>query len=154
MLYTERQLIRFTKYVEVTKGCWLWRGSRNAQGYGRFQVSTRKPIQAHRFAFQVWHGDIPQDADVCHACDNPSCVNPAHLWAGTRAQNMQDSISKGRFKRALGTKHGLSRFNEADIRLMRGLHARGFSYQHLADLFDCSKASVADIVKKRWWRHV
>lgn len=63
--------------------------------YGVFLVNGRS-INAHRFAYQIAHGPVPDDMFVCHRCDNPPCVNPAHLFLGTHVDNMQDMISKGR----------------------------------------------------------
>jgi hypothetical protein len=79
--------------------CWLWLGAAVPEGYGRFCVSGRPLIPAHRFAYSLATG-TPLDAmiglEVLHSCDNPPCVNPAHLSLGTRQDNMQDASRKGR----------------------------------------------------------
>ncbi|MGD9727415.1 MAG: HNH endonuclease signature motif containing protein [Nitrospira sp.] len=75
--------------------CWLWEASCNSSGYGQFMFNG-KPIGAHRMSWALHHQKMPGRTDVCHSCDEPSCVNPNHLWRGTRKQNHQDMSRKGR----------------------------------------------------------
>lgn len=85
--------------VRVELGpCWTWTGSIAPNGYGKFAYETYSaPWQAHRVAYVLTYGDPPPGLIVCHGCDNRSCVRPDHLFAGTKKDNTQDSISKGRF---------------------------------------------------------
>lgn len=86
--------------------CWNWKGHRK-KGYGDYshhQVHYR----AHRIAYFLVYGEIPDDKIVCHKCDNPSCVNPQHLFLGTNQENTNDMISKGRLKRNRGENKGVS----------------------------------------------
>jgi hypothetical protein len=75
--------------------CWPWTGYTNTRGYGVIRIN-RRTVLAHRIAYQVERGPIPDGLFVCHHCDNPPCCNPAHLFLGTQTENMRDMISKGR----------------------------------------------------------
>lgn len=96
---------RFWRYVPTKhpKLCWEWSGSKDSRGYGQLSDgAARSPIKAHRLSWQIHFGDIPEGLNVCHACDNPSCVNPKHLLLGTQVANALDMSKKGRMnKRSL-----------------------------------------------------
>ena len=80
-------------------GCWLWPGAVNNKGYGMFQTQTTGHVKfktTHRLAWELTNGPIPVGLFVCHTCDVPSCVNPAHLWLGTNQANIMDAVRKGR----------------------------------------------------------
>lgn len=91
-------ILKFIKSIiipeEKTK-CWIWSRSCIKQGYGQFYIG-RKSIRAHRYSYLIFKGDIENNLLVCHSCDNPSCVNPSHLWLGTTQENTKDMIKKGR----------------------------------------------------------
>ena len=96
--------------------CWHWIGSIKSNGYGRL-TANRKSHHAHRFSFSAFKGEaIPRGMDVCHACDNRSCVNPAHLFVGSRLDNMQDAQRKGRLsaggRHSQAVKAGLAKSKE------------------------------------------
>ena len=76
-------------------GCWVWMGYINKLGYGRFRVNGKK-VLAHRAAYEEYKEKIPDDKIACHDCDNPSCVNPEHIFIGTHQDNHDDAIKKGR----------------------------------------------------------
>lgn len=81
--------------INLETGCWEWVRSRNNSGYG--QAYWKKKIaSAHRTSWQIFNGDIPKNTWVLHKCDNKICVNPEHLWLGSRQDNVDDMCSKGR----------------------------------------------------------
>lgn len=86
---------QFWKYVEKTESCWIWTGSRSSHNYGQLRVNN-KLLTASRISYELHKGEIKKGLCVLHACDNPPCVNPEHLWLGTKLENVRDMISKRR----------------------------------------------------------
>lgn len=100
---------RFWHKVDKTGDCWLWLGHKSSKGYGGVQVDGLSK-KAHRVAYELVNGPIPEGLYACHTCDNPSCVNPAHIFLGTQHENMADMVAKGRLvsanERKAHCKHG------------------------------------------------
>ncbi len=87
----------FWSKVDLSSGeCWIWTGTRGPQGYGRIRVGGRRSTGAHRFAWEIVRGPVPDGLFVCHRCDNPPCVRPDHLFLGTASDNAWDCARKGR----------------------------------------------------------
>lgn len=103
---TPEQQAEFWKRVDRRGDdeCWPWKGMLSSAGYGRLAVGKSRPI-ASRLAWELANGQsFPDRALACHSCDNPICVNPAHIWAGTHLDNTRDAIAKGR-RAPRGRKH-------------------------------------------------
>lgn len=92
-----RPVDRFWPKVEKGDGCWEWQAHRNPEGYGVIGID-RVPVGAHRVAWELTYGPIPEGIYVCHHCDNPPCVRPDHLFLGTNSDNIIDAMSKHRIE--------------------------------------------------------
>jgi hypothetical protein len=134
--------------------CWPWTAGRGSLGYGLFSLKPRhmRRQRAHRVAYELTHGPIPDGLHVCHRCDNPPCVNPAHLFLGTGADNVSDMVSKDRHQH--GATNGQAKLTEDSVRTMRALWSEGVTYAALAERFSIAEKSVWAIVKRRNWKHV
>lgn len=86
---------RFMNYVLKTNDCWIWTSTRCPKGYGHFQIG-KIAAKAHRVSYEIFKGQFDRSLHILHSCDNPSCVNPDHLSLGTNADNVFDSMKKGR----------------------------------------------------------
>jgi hypothetical protein len=135
-------------------GCWLWTGYSDGNGYGRLRVNHRI-YAAHRLSIELHVGPIPQgngmrDFCACHRCDNPPCVNPAHLYVGSHADNVRDANAKGRAVQpnVAGARNGRCKLDDACVAAIRNTHASGIPTHMLAKWFSINPSHVRRIVAR------
>jgi hypothetical protein len=158
---------------DIPGGCWLWRGTTSG-GYGLLRTAGRN-VQVHRFSYEIAHGAIPEGVCVLHRCDVRNCVNPDHLFLGTRVDNNADMVAKGRQvagdrngshlhpeRRPRGERHPRAKLTEDQVREIRRRHAPAYHGPHrapnsmraLAQEFGVSKSVLRNIVTGKTWNHV
>lgn len=138
--------------------CWPWLGGRNGNEhphkYGVFKFQGKKQF-AHRVCYILTHGSIPSGRIVCHHCDNPLCVNPNHLYAGTPKTNAQDCLIRGRKNVAKGSQRPNAVLTEQDVACIKHLYKTGRLRQFaIARVFELTGSQVSHIVSGRNWKHV
>jgi hypothetical protein len=140
---------RFWSRVDKTGkgGCWIWRGYVNKKGYGMFSSYTGSESggMCHRISWYLINGKIPDNLCVLHKCDNPPCVNPGHLFLGTKTDNNRDAREKLRHQ--FGQYHHRAKFSHAQVLALRSYHIEtGIGYRRLARKFDVSNSTMRDLL--------
>lgn len=153
---------RFSYYSSSPdeKGCINWLGQKDKNGYGRIKQMKGKRIRAHRYSYQTFVEVIPEGYLVCHKCDNPSCVNPEHLFLGTPKDNSQDRSKKGR-----GANNNLtgiplrllpnSKLTKEEVLQIRDLlKSKALLNKEIAKLYGVHRSTILHIKKRFTWYHI
>jgi hypothetical protein len=149
------------------EGCWEWQGGKS-HGYGGIaikQASGYLRLWAHRVAYELLLGTIPAGMEICHHCDNPSCVRPSHLFLGTHADNMRDAFNKGILDNGIAALAGCARdskgelnpaarLTKEDVREIRVEASKGVFHRKLAERYGITRVQVTNIVNRKRWAHV
>ena len=162
----------FWRRVVRADGCWEWSGARMPTGYGHLRYNGRE-WYAHRLAYALAIGAIPDGAFICHRCSHPPCCRPDHLYAGSARDNHADAVAASHATKppmffgsehwahvrperiVKGERHGLAKVSADDVREMRRLYGQGgVSYRTLGGQYGMTAQAVCRIVKRRVWQHV
>lgn len=136
---------RFYSKVSIEpNGCHLWTAAKFRRGYGSFKLGG-KQVKAHRLAWEWANGAIPEGMMVCHSCDTPACVNPAHLFLGTHADNMRDVAEKGR---RAGTANHRAKLSAPDVQEIK---RSSLPSAELERIFDVSQPTISRIRRGPSW---
>lgn len=162
--------------------CWIWTANKFRRGYGSFSFNY-KATSAHRISFQMHHRILQPEEKCLHKCDNPPCVNPDHLFAGTDADNIRDRDQKGRTARgerhgsftkpgtqprgdehysrrrpellATGERHHSAKLSNLKVVAMRQKHAEEhLTFREIGDLFGVSGETAQAAITRKTWKHV
>jgi len=127
--------------------CWEWKGWRSPEGYGRFRING-KQIPSSRAAAILAGMEVKDGLDVCHTCDNPPCVNPSHLYVGTRSQNLQDMANRGRHpKRGLGENDWCAIYSDKDVEDWKFRHSAGESFKSIARRYGAHPTTISRTIR-------
>lgn len=161
----EKTINRFWSKVEKKEGdsCWEWIGCKDAHGYGEFPTKFRKKhTRGHQMSWIIHFGEIPDGLGVLHRCDNPSCVNPKHLFLGTQADNNRDMNEKGRRRSRFlygenhpqhGTNSKFHKLTEDQVKEIRRLKLTGeYTLREIAEMFGVTHGVINNICQGRKWK--
>lgn len=152
-MYTDDFISRFEQKFDKTEGCWTWKASKAGQGYGQIKLpKQRRQAYAHRVAYEIYKGPIPAGQYVCHACDNPECVNPDHLFLGSSHDNHADMKEKGRH--TYGEKSATRKLTENQVLQIRSCLAAGMTQMQIARAFGVQQMTISRINTGKRWAHV
>lgn len=158
---------RFLSKVQKTDTCWIWTGTMGSGGYGQFWFNG-KTHWAHRVSYALFISPDLKNLCVCHSCDVRNCVNPAHLWLGTNADNTDDMVRKGRTVSGdkhwtrirpesilRGEKQGSSKLTEEQVLVIREKYATdNYSQRELAKEFKVCQTMIGTILRRERWKHI
>ena len=156
----QTRLERFWSYVDkegptqshMDTPCWLWTASTSPMGYGSFWMGKETHSRAHRVSWFIRH-QVDTELNILHHCDNPSCVNPDHLFAGTQQDNVDDMFAKGRGHKASGEEHGITTLTIPQVIVIRA-YAQIISQSELAIMFGVARTTVNRIINRQSWAYI
>jgi hypothetical protein len=159
--FGDPRMQRFISHTDQrgAEECWEWRGGRDSDGYGIFWAD-RKSWRATRWLYNHWIAPLQPGQVVRHRCDNPPCVNPSHLVAGTPRDNTRDMLDRGRRPLTLvppaqpGVNNVKAKLTDNQVRAIRDTYALGARQVDLADDYGVDQTTISGIVRRKTWPHI
>lgn len=147
------KVIRLIMNIKINHDskCWEWIGHKDSDGYGSITFKY-KTIKSHRESYKIFNGEIPKNLSVLHRCDNPSCINPDHLFLGNQSDNHKDMVSKKRH--GFGERNGMSKLTTAQARKVKNMLKFGFKATEISKKLNLTYSSVQKICKGIRWKHI
>lgn len=145
---TDKERFNSSYEIVTESGCWIWMRSIDKDGYGIHYFNNKKE-SAHRKSYKLFKNEIPEKMLICHRCDNPSCVNPSHLFIGTAKDNAQDALKKKR--NFIGSKNSRAILNEKNVIEIRNSN---LSIRQLSEKYCVSVNVIKYARKKSSWAHL
>ena len=161
MSLTDEALDRFVSKIEKTESCWIWKGATNHKAaehprpYGQFWFDG-KTRQAHRMSLLLFKGvEISDDLQACHTCDNTLCVNPDHLFVGSKTDNMRDCSNKGRYYLQQNPEKApkIGKLKKEEVLRIRG-ELREIGSGAIANMFNISTNAARDVLNGKTWKGI
>lgn len=161
MLINQTDINRFWLKINFPKddcinNCWIYNYCLDKDGYGIFWIN--KKIRAHRFSYIIHNNfeEIPKNMKICHKCDNPSCVNPLHLFVATSKQNSQDMVNKNRQCHNFGTLNGMSILTESEVmQILIDIYNKKYkTIQDVCKNYKIEYLTINDILHGKTWTHI
>ena len=148
---------RFWEKVDKSGNCWEWTGAKSDRGYGLFRNGDME--RAHRYSYELTYGAIPAGLNVLHHCDNPGCVRPSHLFAGTHQDNADDRERKNRgnknYEKYLkGEDVHTVKLTEADVKEIRRKVAKWGDQTAIANEYNVTQVTISRIILRKSWKHI
>lgn len=147
------RFLNLINYPDKYQDCWTWLGSTHKKGYGYFWYN-KKMGKAHRFSYELFINKIPEGLWVLHHCDNPSCVNPDHLFLGTNSDNVKDKVIKGRQYKPKGILNNHAKLKEKDVLKIRFLLKMGKKATDICKIYNVQPKAITQIKTKKYWSHL
>lgn len=146
--------VRFWSKVErsLNGACWLWTSAKDKDGYPLFQIRPKHTVRGHRLAYVWTYGKIPDGYLVCHRCDNPSCVNPSHLFIGRPSDNSNDM--KNKWRQAHCARCHKAKLTEAEVALIISERRNGARTIDLAKKYGVDRHTITNAVSGRTWKSI
>jgi hypothetical protein len=160
---SQKDIDRFWSHIDIRNEdeCWEWKLSKDKDGYGRLKVRKNNVIymiRANRFSYMVTFGEIPENMSILHSCDNPSCVNPKHLRAGTLLDNANDREIRKRHKHlatTIGEECYSSKIKESDVPVIRRLYEENIlTLKEIGDMYGIGERTIYSIARGTSWSYV